>query len=572
MGRLSYLNFDLALARRGEGYVARLVASPVGEAEHGFTWPFDDRDVELLVLTAGRPRTGVRRFGSPEMQRARTFGRRLYEAVFGGAVGTALLRSLDAAERDGARLRIRLRLGEVPELAAVPWEFLYVDDLGRFLVVSLDTPLVRYLDLARTPRPLSVASPLQVVALLAAPVGVPALDVEQEAGNLVDAVASLVEDGRVTLERLAAGTTEALQERLRRGDAHVLHIIGHGAFDEGSGEGVLALETAKKQLRRVTATDLVTLLHDHHELRLVVLNSCEGARSGPADPFGGVAQALVRQGIPAVVAMQFEITDEAAVVFSRALYRAVADGYPIDAAVSEGRKALFAAGNDVEWATPVLFLRAPDGRLFDVARTSPVAHAGHGPGEGPSGSPAPPSSGVPAREDAGPPGGDSVEPVVPGRASRLLAGLPRLLVGLVVLLAGGLAAWQLTRMPDDDGGASDVPDGAVAVQSACLDSELVGHVGPARRDGRLVRLPVRLENVDDAADFLVYGIEHVRDQDGSSLAVNRGELANEVTLQPDDVLTTEVSVTPGGVGIESLTVEFNLECESFDTSPVPVPP
>ena len=119
----------------------------------------------------------------------------------------------------------------------------------------------------------------------------------------------------------------------------------------------------------MTGTRPRVLLHDHDPLRLVVLNSCEGARADPSDPFAGTAQSLIRQGIPAVVAMQFEITDPAAISLASELYAAVADGYPLDAALAEARKAIWADGNQVEWATPVLHLRAPDGRIFDVAPT-----------------------------------------------------------------------------------------------------------------------------------------------------------------------------------------------------------
>ena len=71
--------------------------------------------------------------------------------------------------------------------------------------------------------------------------------------------------------------------------------------------------------------------------------------------------------------MQFEITDRAAIVFASEFYAALADGYPADSAVAEARKAIFADANDIEWGTPVLFMRVPDGRIFDVtARASAV--------------------------------------------------------------------------------------------------------------------------------------------------------------------------------------------------------
>jgi len=78
----------------------------------------------------------------------------------------------------------------------------------------------------------------------------------------------------------------------------------------------------------------------------------------------------VQQGIPAVIAMQFEVTDEAAITFAYDFYGALADGYPVDAAIAEARKAIYAQGNDIEWGTPVLYMRSPDGRLFDIEQIS----------------------------------------------------------------------------------------------------------------------------------------------------------------------------------------------------------
>src|SRR5215212_4066476 len=66
--------------------------------------------------------------------------------------------------------------------------------------------------------------------------------------------------------------------------------------------------------------------------------------------------------------MQYEITDEAAIEFSRSFYRAVAYGLPVDAAATVGRTAV-SMGTDstLEWVTPVLYMRSPDGHIFDVS-------------------------------------------------------------------------------------------------------------------------------------------------------------------------------------------------------------
>jgi formylglycine-generating enzyme len=102
----------------------------------------------------------------------------------------------------------------------------------------------------------------------------------------------------------------------------------------------------------------------HRFLRLAVLNCCEGSRVSMKDLFSGVSTALIQQGIPAVAAMQFPISDKAAKKFAGSFYAALTDGYPADAAMAEARKAVFGMPNDAEWGTPVLYMRSADGLLF----------------------------------------------------------------------------------------------------------------------------------------------------------------------------------------------------------------
>ncbi len=131
------------------------------------------------------------------------------------------------------------------------------------------------------------------------------------------------------------------------------------------------LEDSRGQPNEVTGDDLAGFMQDEKSLRLVVLNSCEGARASHVDPFSGVASALLRCGIPAVIGMQAEITDEAAVTFADRLYTALAQGFPIDAALAQSRRAIVAAGKDVEFGTPVLFMRVPDGKIFEITGPAP---------------------------------------------------------------------------------------------------------------------------------------------------------------------------------------------------------
>lgn len=364
---MEYLNFDLLVERAADRYVARVLACPAGQASADFYPPFSDLEHENFVLRMGRPLRAVRRRESPEMEMVKQFGGRLFDALFRGDVRACLRSSLDGVRREGKGLRIRLHLA-APELADLPWEYLYNSALNQFLSLSVGTPVVRYLELPLRIEPLAVSPPLRVLVMIASPQDCPTLDVEREWRVLKDAVRDLEGQGRVILERLPQGQASlaTLQRQLRQEVYHVFHFIGHGGYDERAEDGVLLLEEKDGRHREVSGQRLGMLLHDERTLRLAILNACEGARSSRTDPFAGTAQSLVQQGIPAVIAMQFEITDEAAITLAQEFYGALADGYPVDAALAEARKALFAQGNEVEWGKPVLYLRAPDGRIFDI--------------------------------------------------------------------------------------------------------------------------------------------------------------------------------------------------------------
>ncbi|MGQ0570721.1 MAG: CHAT domain-containing protein [Armatimonadota bacterium] len=365
MGGIPYLDLDLLIQRVEGGFRAQ-VNSPAGQAAVTFTLPFSDLELEVFLLKVGRTRRATRRIDSPEVKAAKAFGESLFSAVFAGEARGVLRSSIEEARRQGHGLRIRLRLNDVPELAEIPWEYLYNPTLNRFLGLSKDTPIVRFLDLPERIQPLLVTPPLRVLVMISSPLDYPELDVEGEWAKLRQSLSSLEQRGLVFVERLPEPRLSALQKQLRLADYHVFHFIGHGGFDQNAQDGVLVLEDAGKRGRPVSGQDLGLLLHDHWSIRMAVLNACEGARTSRTDPFAGTAQSLVQQGLAAVIAMQFEITDEAAIAFAHEFYGAVADGYPVDAAVAEARKAIFAQDNGLEWGTPVLYLRAPDGRIFDV--------------------------------------------------------------------------------------------------------------------------------------------------------------------------------------------------------------
>ena len=372
----TYAEFRLRLERADRavpGVAYRVEASGLGgEAQGQLSLPFSPTELENFILKVGRTRRGVRRIELPEMELAKTFGGRLFSAVMVGRVGELYRAAFAEARAAGSGLRLTLSLTDAPELAAVPWEYLY--DEPAFLSISTWTPVVRYLDLPKPRRALEVQLPLRILGIVGTPWDAETLNTAVEQGRLEDALRPLIDAGAVTLDWLEEVNLLALARKLRPDTYHVLHFIGHGGFDDASGEGAVLFEDSAGRGRLVSGDQLGTVLADKVSLRLVVLNSCEGARTSLDDPFSGVAASLVRREIPAVIGMQFEITDRAAVLFAGEFYAMLAAGRSVDSAVTEARLAIFADQNDVEWGTPVLFMRVADGQLFSIANAPPARH------------------------------------------------------------------------------------------------------------------------------------------------------------------------------------------------------
>jgi hypothetical protein len=359
-----YDELRLRIDPRDGGSYRVFASTRSAEASTGFELPFDAPEIENFILSVSRPR-GRHRSDPSAVDDARRFGGGLFEALFHGQICALYRDALAQARSQDRGVRITLCLSGSPELIDVPWEYLFDDP--DFLAVSAFTPVVRYLDLPRAHRPLLVEPPLRLLGVVSSPAEHEQLDAERERDNLERALSGLSDAGAVELHWLERPTLGALLKALQTQTFHALHFIGHGAYDREAGRGVLLFEDDSGWARPVSGDKLGMILHDFSSLRLAILNACEGARTARTDPFAGVAGSLVQQDIPAVVAMQFEISDEAAIVFAGDFYRQLAAGSPVDASLAAARLAMLAErSDDIEWGTPVLFMRVPDGRIFDL--------------------------------------------------------------------------------------------------------------------------------------------------------------------------------------------------------------
>lgn len=353
----------------GDTYRVHALASDGSAATCTFRRPLSELELDNFALRVGAARTGTRGHRSSQLEEAKRVGTLLSEALLADKVGELFAAVRRDADGAGRGVRLTLHLDDAPELMEVPWEFLYRD--RGFVAQSIYTPVVRSLDLGTGILPRPVTGPLRILGVVSSPRGFAELDGPREQANLEAALAGPLSQGLVEITWLETATAAELDRVVSAPDAfHVLHYIGHGAYDARTADGVLVLEDPSGNAAEMTGDDLGMLLRDERTLRLALLNSCQGARTSHVDPFSGVATSLLHCGIPAVVGMQFDITDGAAIAFSSRFYLALVQGYPVDAALALARRAVFAAGLEAEFGTPVLYLRGSDTRLFEPVQAA----------------------------------------------------------------------------------------------------------------------------------------------------------------------------------------------------------
>jgi hypothetical protein len=220
-----------------------------GNASLNFTLPFSEDGLGALLAKLGPARSVRGRGVETPIEAAKRLGGQLYKAVFSAGIGSALDRSIEATKRENERLRIRLRLTNVPELATLPWEYLYDEPNDRFLALSYKTSIVRYVGVPQPVMRILVKPPLRALVMASSPIGYDPLGADKEWSNLQTALGKMPR-GLVEVDRTEKATLAELQERLiGDNEYHIFHYIGHGGFDPRTGKGVLVMEDDRRQAR-----------------------------------------------------------------------------------------------------------------------------------------------------------------------------------------------------------------------------------------------------------------------------------------------------------------------------------
>jgi len=259
----------------------------------------------------------------------------------------------------------------VPWIADKPWEFAFDPDRKTFLA----TQELHFVRNALTAMPAESitpkAGPLRILVAVAQPIGTGRLSSEQEEAVIRRGFQPLTEAGLVEIDVLRSTTPTLLHRWVSARSYDVVHFIGHGAFDADTQKGYLLFEDDKGAVFNVEARNACEILCQRG-IRLIFLNACEtgrgdarGSASHKADFNRGIAPALVAYGVPAVVANQFSVRDQAATEFAQHFYWALAQGASFGSAAREARIAVnYSTSRDtIDWAIPVVYARDPESRL-----------------------------------------------------------------------------------------------------------------------------------------------------------------------------------------------------------------
>ena len=300
------------------------------------------------------------------------YGRALGRALLTGSVGDAFRLASATAMGQGVVLRVRLLIGpSATALHGVRWETLRDPRDGSPMLTDENIVFSRYLSSLDwrpvAPRP---RSRLRAVALVAGPADVAEYGDRPLAPVDVPQEVERAREGLALLDPLVLTGSDATPDRLfaeLRDGCDVLYLVCHGYRVRGA-DAVLLLENEQGQAAPLTGSEMIEYLRDLRRIpRLVVLASCQSA-GGPYDRHsddGGVLAALgprlAEAGVPAVLAMQGDVTMATMARFMPVFFRELQRDGQIDRATAAARAAV---RDRPDWWVPALFMRLRTGRMW----------------------------------------------------------------------------------------------------------------------------------------------------------------------------------------------------------------
>jgi hypothetical protein len=279
-------------------------------------------------------------------------------------------RARTAAQTQQYALRVQLLIGtSAPELHQLHWETLRDPQDHTPLFNGENILFSRYLLGSSDWRPVRPRSKGELRALIAvanpsgldryeglAPVDVAGEIARARQGLGAIAATSLLDFGtqHSSLDNLIAC--------LRQEHYDIIYLVCHGSF--GKDESYLWLEDDAGQVKRTSGQELVNEIRGLAQRPLLmVLAACESASASGSQALSSVGPRLAVAGVPAVIAMQGQISMATVAKFMPTFFAALQREGHIDRAMAVARGAV--SEQPDHWM-PVLFTRLKSGRIWYV--------------------------------------------------------------------------------------------------------------------------------------------------------------------------------------------------------------
>jgi WD40 repeat protein len=311
-----------------------------------FTWTPAEEDLEIIDLLHSEPQ-----MVSEEQLIA--LGQTLYKSVFTPEILLVYDQS-NRKLRSGNGIRIRL-IVESKNLSHIPWEVMHNGQ--DFISLYSDYPLVRGMRESFHVRQSAVSGPIRILYVWSEPKDLPPLNLSNPAEEIKKMVG---QNRRIKFDILPNATVISLRKALLS-QYHIVCFAGHGD------EKHIYLETVMGH-DKLSAKELAREL-EGRPVQLVFLAACKTAGVS-TEGLSNFANTLANETqIPAIAAMQYEISDDQANLLAARYFETIANFRPLDVALSESRKALLRERKVLrDVFAPVIYLQSKTSNLFQRAR------------------------------------------------------------------------------------------------------------------------------------------------------------------------------------------------------------
>jgi CHAT domain len=356
---------DLAILDAGPKNAA-IIFARCGSDVAFASLPFGEELDALLAFRARIDRALKSTEPRPSTEELEKFGQQLFNYIIQGDVKELYL---SLRKDDMVRLSI---LSTRADLKSIPWEFfLYPDESPGPLPMR---PVVRIVPTRRgdPPQPLTLKTlgrKLKILFAFADPVDQDPVSWTFVRDAAIQELKLRLPVDSFELKDIDANPKE-LTEALMDDTYDIFHFSGHADVDD-KGEGFLLLpnRVTNKNIR-FSSKNLSTTLRQRG-IRVAILSACNTSTGNFENKFDVAAEALVRSGIPAVVANQFPVPDSTVADFVKRLYKELLISGDIDRAVNAGRLMWF---NDpaldqgkfakLEWGIPTVYRHIAASQVF----------------------------------------------------------------------------------------------------------------------------------------------------------------------------------------------------------------